>query len=69
MFCDIYPTGKTTDICLGGWNFSYYNTYHFKPNLMLQVNKIESLMLVLDFMVNATLKNTQTYFCGIHGMP
>ena len=25
-------------------------------------------MLVSDFMVNSTLKNTRRYFCGMHGM-
>ena len=24
-------------------------------------------MLILDFMVNSILKNTQRYFCGLHG--
>ena len=29
-------------------------------------NNIELLMLVLDFVVNSRLKNTQWHFCGIH---
>ena len=29
----------------------------------------ELLILVSDFMVNSTLKNTQSYLCGMHEMP
>ena len=39
---------------------------------MLEVEKkainIELLTLVSDLMVKSTLKNTQKYFCGMHGM-
>ena len=36
--------------------------------LACRANKIELLMLILDFAVDYRLKNTQWNFCGIHGM-
>ena len=33
-----------------------------------KASNIELLMLVLDFKVDYRLKNTQRYFCGMHGM-
>ena len=36
---------------------------------MLEVaKKAINIELVSDFMVKSTLKNTQKYFCGMHGM-
>ena len=45
-------------------------TYHFKSKLVLQEEQtiIELLMPVSDFILNPTLKSTQRYFCGMHGM-
>ena len=39
-----------------------------KTYAAIRKSKIELLMLVSDFMVNSMPKNTQRYFCGIHGM-
>ena len=51
-------------------NFSCHKTHYFKPKFVLQVEQttVELLMLVLDFVVDSRLKNTQWHFCGIHGM-
>ena len=64
MCGDIYPIkymGKTTDK-FGRSKFRLPQTHHFKPKLVLQVEQttyIELLMLVLDFVMNSRLKNTQ----------
>ena len=41
----------------------------FKTYAASRENNMELLMPVSDFMVNSMLKNTQKYFCEIHGIP
>ena len=48
-------------IRLVGQYFGCHKTHHFKPKLTCaadRANKIELLMLVLNFVVNSRLKNT-----------
>ena len=66
MYGDIYPMkykGKQL-ICLAGRNFGCHKTHRFKPNTCAaeRANNIQLLMLVLDFIMNSRLKNTQWHF-------
>ena len=50
----------------------YYCSVCIMPQKLVlhveQTTYIELLMLVLDFVMNHRLENTQWHFCGIHGM-
>ena len=41
--------------------------FYAKTYAASRESKVELLMLVSDLVVNSTLKNTQRYFCGMHG--
>ena len=67
MFGDIYPMkymGKTTDM-FGRMKFWLAQNFTYAIS---RESRIELSMLFSDFMVNSRLKNTQRYFCGIHGI-
>ena len=72
MYNDIYPIkymGKTTDM-FGRLKFWLPQNPSFQAKTCAagRANNIDLLMLVLDFVVNSRLKNTQWHFYGIHGM-
>ena len=72
MHGGIYPIKYMEKQLIGlkGQTFSCHKSHRFKlkPSAVGRANNIELLMLVLDFVMNSMLENTQWHFCGIHGM-
>ena len=72
MFGDIYPMkslGRTTDTFgRSKFRLPVNLLFYVKTYAASRESHIELLILASDFMVNSRLKNTQRYFCGVHGM-
>ena len=60
---------KTLNVYLATICLMHTENGFIDQNVVSRESKMELLMLVSDFMVNSTLKNTLRYFCRMHGMP